>query len=70
MICMGKPSPRKTCEDLLTDELRQWDYGNTFTNPGCPNGNCLRSQINQTETEAALSMLTKAGVRYSEHNGR
>lgn len=25
-------------------------------------GNCLRSQVNQTETESALSMLTKAGV--------
>lgn len=22
----------------------QWDYGNTFSNPGCPTGNCLRSQ--------------------------
>ena len=41
---------------------RQWDYGNKFTNPGCPNGNCLRSQTNQTETAFALSMLTKAGV--------
>ncbi|KAF2167032.1 glycoside hydrolase family 18 protein [Zasmidium cellare ATCC 36951] len=40
----------------------QWDYGNKFTNPGCPNDNCLRSQINHTETASALSMLTKAGV--------
>lgn len=22
----------------------QWDYNNTFSNPGCPDGNCLRSQ--------------------------
>ncbi|CAK1362346.1 unnamed protein product [Cercospora beticola] len=40
----------------------QWDYGNKWTSPGCPNGNCLRSHINQTETETALSMVTKAGV--------
>ncbi|KAK4611783.1 Killer toxin subunits alpha/beta [Fulvia fulva] len=44
----------------------QWDHGNTFTNLGCPNGNCLRSQINQTKTESALSMLTKAGVDSSK----
>ncbi|KAG8667842.1 hypothetical protein FPOAC2_13044 [Fusarium poae] len=29
---------------------------------GCPAGNCLRSHINQTEVEYALSMITKAGV--------
>ena len=22
----------------------QWDYNNTFSNPGCPDSNCLRSQ--------------------------
>lgn len=40
----------------------QWDYGNTWTDPGCPGGNCLRSQINMTETQQAFSMITKAGV--------
>ncbi|KAH8807609.1 hypothetical protein F5884DRAFT_752191 [Xylogone sp. PMI_703] len=61
----------------LTYDLHgQWDYANQFTNPGCPTGNCLRSHfenslaeqaltgysINLTETEFALSMITKAGV--------
>ncbi|KAL1966730.1 hypothetical protein VTN77DRAFT_3927 [Rasamsonia byssochlamydoides] len=40
----------------------QWDYGNEWTDPGCPDGNCLRSQINMTETQQAFSMITKAGV--------
>lgn len=40
----------------------QWDYGNEFTSPGCPTGNCLRSHINITETFTALSMMTKAGM--------
>ncbi|KAM0454299.1 hypothetical protein ACHAPV_008378 [Trichoderma viride] len=40
----------------------QWDYGNSFSDPGCPAGNCLRSQINHTETAQAFSMITKAGV--------
>lgn len=24
----------------------QWDYGNAFSDPGCPDGNCLRSHVN------------------------
>ncbi|GAM87637.1 hypothetical protein ANO11243_056640 [Dothideomycetidae sp. 11243] len=40
----------------------QWDYGNKWTDPGCPGGNCLRSQVNLTETIGAISMITKAGV--------
>ncbi|EFR03916.1 killer toxin alpha/beta [Nannizzia gypsea CBS 118893] len=40
----------------------QWDYGNKFVNPGCPNGNCLRSHVNRTETYNSLAMITKAGV--------
>ncbi|EEP76245.1 conserved hypothetical protein [Uncinocarpus reesii 1704] len=40
----------------------QWDYGNKWTSEGCPEGNCLRSHINITETQSALSMITKAGV--------
>ncbi|KAJ2980185.1 hypothetical protein NQ176_g2789 [Zarea fungicola] len=40
----------------------QWDYGNTFVNEDCPNGNCLRSHVNLTETNYALAMITKAGV--------
>ncbi|KAF4980645.1 hypothetical protein FZEAL_3394 [Fusarium zealandicum] len=40
----------------------QWDYGNEFASPGCPNGNCLRSHVNKTETIDSLAMITKAGV--------
>ncbi|ODA83589.1 hypothetical protein RJ55_02104 [Drechmeria coniospora] len=40
----------------------QWDYGNKWTSPGCPTGNCLRSHVNLTETMDALSMITKAGM--------
>jgi chitinase len=40
----------------------QWDYGSKFSNSGCKTGNCLRSHINSTETDNALSMVTKAGV--------
>ncbi|KAK0103087.1 hypothetical protein ONS96_005698 [Cadophora gregata f. sp. sojae] len=40
----------------------QWDYGNKWTSPGCPNGNCLRSHVNLTETINSLAMITKAGV--------
>ncbi|KAL7943679.1 hypothetical protein V8C42DRAFT_328167 [Trichoderma barbatum] len=40
----------------------QWDFNNTFANPGCPNGNCLRSHVNLTETMYSLAMITKAGV--------
>jgi GH18 family chitinase len=36
----------------------QWDYGNKWSNPGCPEGNCLRSHINITETTDALVMIT------------
>ncbi|KAL6876786.1 glycoside hydrolase family 18 protein [Trichoderma novae-zelandiae] len=48
---------------FMTYDLHgQWDYNSTFANPGCPGGNCLRSHVNLTETEYALSMVTKAGV--------
>lgn len=40
----------------------QWDYGNKYSNSGCPRGNCLRSHVNLTETNSALAMITKAGV--------
>jgi chitinase len=40
----------------------QWDYNKTTANPGCPTGNCLRSHVNLTKTEYALSMIMKAGV--------
>ncbi|KAH7400548.1 chitinase [Phaeosphaeria sp. MPI-PUGE-AT-0046c] len=40
----------------------QWDYGNKWSSPGCPEGDCLRSHINMTETTTALAMITKAGV--------
>jgi chitinase len=47
---------------MTYDMHGQWDYGNVFTDPGCPAGGCLRSQINMTETQSAFSMITKAGV--------
>ncbi|KAL4816487.1 glycoside hydrolase superfamily [Aspergillus spinulosporus] len=40
----------------------QWEYENSFIQDWCDGGNCLRSHVNLTETEWALSMITKAGV--------
>jgi hypothetical protein len=40
----------------------QWDAHNAYSQEGCATGNCLRSQVNLTETRAALAMVTKAGV--------
>jgi chitinase len=40
----------------------QWDYGNTWSQEGCADGNCLRSHVNLTETMYTLAMITKAGV--------
>lgn len=48
---------------FMTYDLHgQWDYGNKFSQEGCPNGNCLRSHVNLTETMYTLAMITKAGV--------
>jgi GH18 family chitinase len=44
----------------------QWDYGSRWASLGCPEGSCLRSHINMTETMCALSMLTKAGARTNQ----
>ena len=46
----------------------QWDYGNHFSQDGCPAGSCLRSHVNLTETKYALAMITKAGVPASKLN--
>ncbi|KAG8410935.1 hypothetical protein J3458_016500 [Metarhizium acridum] len=40
----------------------QWDYNNKWASSGCPDGNCLRSHVNLTETILSLSMITKAGI--------
>ncbi|PWY76008.1 glycoside hydrolase family 18 protein [Aspergillus sclerotioniger CBS 115572] len=40
----------------------QWDSNNQWSQLGCPTGNCLRSDVNLTETIGALVMITKAGV--------
>ncbi|KAK4249246.1 hypothetical protein C7999DRAFT_30299 [Corynascus novoguineensis] len=40
----------------------QWDAYNPGAQEGCDTGNCLRSQVNLTETRAALAMITKADV--------
>ncbi|KAK8116047.1 Glycoside hydrolase [Apiospora sp. TS-2023a] len=48
---------------FMTYDLHgQWDSDSKWSNPGCANGNCLRSQVNLTETLTALSMITKADV--------
>lgn len=48
---------------IMTYDLHgQWDWNNTFADPGCPLGGCLRSHVNLTETLSAMSMITKAGV--------
>ncbi|GAM43051.1 hypothetical protein TCE0_044f17555 [Talaromyces pinophilus] len=39
-----------------------WDGKESSSQSGCPAGNCLRSDINLTETLYALSMVVKAGV--------
>lgn len=40
----------------------QWDANNENAVEGCANGNCLRSQVNLTETMSSMVMITKAGV--------
>ena len=40
----------------------QWDTENSHSQEGCALGNCLRSQVNLTETQYSLAMITKAGV--------
>ncbi|KAH9203891.1 glycoside hydrolase superfamily [Leptodontidium sp. 2 PMI_412] len=44
----------------------QWDYGNAWSDDGCPAGNCLRSHVNMTETKGAMAMITHAGVQASK----
>ncbi|GIK06329.1 hypothetical protein Aspvir_001976 [Aspergillus viridinutans] len=39
----------------------QWDAHNS-NSQGCATGNCLRSQVNLTETRQSLAMITKSGV--------
>ncbi|POR31800.1 Chitinase [Tolypocladium paradoxum] len=62
---------------FMTYDLHgQWDSTNTWANPSCPSGNCLRSHVNLTETLSALvprsastyskSLITKAGVPSSK----
>ncbi|BCS23654.1 uncharacterized protein APUU_40098A [Aspergillus puulaauensis] len=40
----------------------QWDAHNKNSQEDCPSGNCLRSQVNLTETRQSLAMITKSGV--------
>ncbi|KAK1826535.1 hypothetical protein QBC39DRAFT_396776 [Podospora conica] len=40
----------------------QWDAGSKWSQEGCEGGNCLRSQVNLTETKQGLALITKAGV--------
>ncbi|KAF1828295.1 glycoside hydrolase, partial [Decorospora gaudefroyi] len=47
---------------MTYDLHAQWDYGSSWTQEGCPTGDCLRSHVNATETYNALVMITKAGV--------
>ncbi|KAJ5464342.1 uncharacterized protein N7458_000028 [Penicillium daleae] len=41
----------------------QWDYGNDSSDDDCVDGNCLRSHVNLTETNYALSMVTNGGAQ-------
>ncbi len=60
---VAKMAPFADYVVYMTYDLHgQWDYGNKWSDPGCPGGNCLRSDVNLTETISALSMVTKAGV--------
>ncbi|KAJ5146492.1 uncharacterized protein N7515_001056 [Penicillium bovifimosum] len=48
---------------FMTYDLHgQWDANNGYSQEGCDDGNCLRSQVNLTETKQSLAMITKAGV--------
>jgi chitinase len=47
---------------MTYDMHGQWDYGSQWAATGCPEGSCVRSHVNSTETMDALSMITKAGV--------
>ncbi|KAF1835102.1 glycoside hydrolase [Decorospora gaudefroyi] len=47
---------------ITYDLHSQWDAGNAHSQERCANGNCLRSQVNLTETKQSLAMITKAGV--------
>lgn len=40
----------------------QWDAYNSNSQEGCATGNCLRSQVNLTQTKQSLAMITKSGV--------
>jgi GH18 family chitinase len=40
----------------------QWDAGNVYSQEECATGNCLRSQVNLTETKQSLATITKVGV--------
>lgn len=40
----------------------QWDAHNDHSQEGYDTANCLRSQVNLTETTQSLAMITKAGV--------
>jgi chitinase len=49
---------------FMTYDLHgQWDYGLDSSDDGCVDGNCLRSHVNLTETNYALSMVTKGGAQ-------
>lgn len=37
-----------------------WDMGSRWSQPGCPEGNCIRSDVNLTQTKYDLEMISKA----------
>lgn len=43
-----------------------WDLRSNSSQDGCSAGNCLRSDVNITETMDSLAMITKAGVPTSQ----
>jgi GH18 family chitinase len=60
------PKMLLSASGVFADLHSQWDYGNANADDGCVGGNCLRTQVNWTETQESLAMLTKAGVPSSQ----
>ncbi|RAK80256.1 glycoside hydrolase [Aspergillus fijiensis CBS 313.89] len=58
-----KMAPLLDCIIYMTYDLHgQWDSDSQWSQLGYSTGNCLRSDVNLTETISALVMITKAGV--------
>jgi GH18 family chitinase len=58
----GQVSERKFTFGLhpLIRVSPQWDANNQWSQIGCPSGNCLRTDVNITETMGALVMVRRS----------